>query len=165
MLFHILGTDWMSTNSIGQKIQDFSLPATGSQTISAQQFAGKNVIIYFYPRDNTPGCTLEGKEFRDHINEFEQLNTVIYGVSQDSLRKHENFKKKCEFPFELICDEEDILCQQFDVIKLKKLYGKEYMGIERSTFFIDTNGVLIKEWRKVKVKGHVDEVLEFTKSQ
>ncbi len=154
----------MSEVSVGKKVPDFTAPATGEQTISLSQFKGKkNVVLYFYPKDSTPGCTKEGEAFRDHIDEFNQLDTVILGVSKDSMKRHENFKAKYGFPFELLSDEDEQLCQLFDVIKLKKNYGREYMGIERSTFLIDKEGILRKEWRKVKVKGHVEEVLEAVK--
>ncbi len=154
----------MSNIKINQKIEEFNLPATNDQEISLSSLAGKNIVLYFYPKDSTPGCTTEGQNFRDLIQQFEQNNTVILGVSRDSIKKHENFKAKQSFPFELLSDADEKLCNQFDVIKLKKLYGKEYMGIERSTFLINTQGVLVKEWRKVKVKGHVDEVLEAVKN-
>jgi peroxiredoxin Q/BCP len=132
--------------------------------VTPDALLGKNVVIYFYPKDNTPGCTTEGQDFRDHSAAFTEANTVIFGVSRDSLRVHTNFKAKHEFPFELISDPDETLCKLFDVIKLKKLYGKEYMGIERSTFLIDSKGLLQKEWRKVKVKGHVEEVLASVKA-
>lgn len=150
----------MSAAEIGQHIQNFTRPATGNQQISLSDLQGKNVVLYFYPKDSTPGCTTEGQDFRDQINNFEKANTIILGVSRDTIRRHENFKNKQQFPFELLSDEDESLCKQFDVIKLKKLYGKEYLGIERSTFLIDATGILVKEWRKVKVKGHVAEVLE-----
>jgi len=150
----------MTAPSIGQKIQNFTRPATGDHEISLTDLKGKNVVLYFYPKDNTPGCTTEGGDFRDSISHFKKANTVILGVSRDTLRKHENFKARQNFPFELLSDVDESLCNQFDIIKLKKLYGKEYLGIERSTFLIDEKGVLVKEWRKVKVKGHVAEVLE-----
>lgn len=153
----------MANVEIGQTIDNFSLPATGDQTLSLEQLKGKNVVIYFYPKDSTPGCTTEGQNFRDSIQQFNDNNCVILGVSRDTVRKHENFKAKQEFPFDLLADTEETLCNQFNVIKLKKLYGKEYMGIERSTFLIDTQGVLVQEWRKVKVKGHVEEVLDAVK--
>jgi len=146
--------------SLGQHVPSFSAQATSEITLTANDLLGKNTIIYFYPKDNTPGCTTEGQDFRDNYDAFTKANTVVLGVSRDSLRTHENFKAKHAFPFELISDPEEVFCKLFDVIKLKKLYGKEYMGIERSTFLIDSNGVLQKEWRKVKVKGHVSEVLE-----
>ena len=149
--------------SVGKKIKNFSRTATGDQTISLKQLVGKNVVLYFYPRDSTPGCTTEGQNFRDAKASFTRQNTIVLGVSRDSIRKHENFKAKQKFNFELLSDEDESLCKQFDVIKLKKLYGKEYMGIERSTFLIDTDGVLLKEWRGVKVKEHVKEVLSACK--
>ena len=149
----------MSAPKIGSKIKNFSLPATGQQNISLDDLRGKNVVLYFYPKDSTPGCTTEGQDFRDRIDAFTKANTVILGVSRDSMKRHENFKAKQSFPFELLSDEDESLCKQFDVIKLKKLYGKEYLGIDRSTFLIDTEGKLVREWRSVKVKGHVEEVL------
>ena len=149
----------MAKPEIGSKIDNFTRPATGGKDISLDDFKGKNVVLYFYPKDNTPGCTTEGGDFRDHIKAFEKANTVILGVSRDSIRKHENFKAKQSFPFDLLSDEDESLCKQFDVIKLKKLYGKEYLGIDRSTFLIDKEGKLAREWRGVKVKGHVEEVL------
>lgn len=146
-----------------KKIPEFSAQATSDLTLTHEDLIGKKTIVYFYPKDNTPGCTTEGQDFRDAIEEFSAANAQIFGVSKDSLRTHENFKKKHEFPFELISDPEEVFCKLFDVIKLKKLYGKEYMGIERSTFLINEKGVLEKEWRKVKVKGHVAEVLDACK--
>lgn len=154
----------MTELAIGNAVPDFTAEATNDTTVTLSELKGKNVVIYFYPKDNTPGCTTEGQDFRDAIAEFEANNTVIFGVSRDSIRVHTNFRAKHEFPFELISDPEEALCKHFDVIKLKKLYGKEYMGIERSTFLIDGEGVLRNEWRKVKVKGHVDEVLEAVKA-
>ncbi len=152
----------MPAAKIGDKVANFTRPATGNQSISLADFKGKKVVLYFYPKDSTPGCTTEGQGFRDHIDQFEDANTVILGVSRDSLKRHENFKAKQSFPFELLSDEDESLCRQFDVIKLKKLYGKEYMGIDRSTFLIDGSGVLAEEWRSVKVKGHIEEVLSAT---
>ena len=149
----------MSAPKIGSKIKNFSLPATGEQNINLDDLKGKNVVLYFYPKDSTPGCTTEGQDFRDRIDAFTKANTVILGVSRDSMKRHENFKAKQSFPFELLSDEDESLCKQFDVIKLKKLYGKEYLGIDRSTFLIDAEGKLVREWRSVKVKGHVEEVL------
>jgi len=148
---------------IGDKVANFSRPATSDKTINLSDLQGKNIVLYFYPRDSTPGCTTEGQNFRDLYDEFSTRDTVILGVSRDSLKRHENFKEKQAFPFDLLSDEDETLCKQFDVIKLKKLYGKESLGIERSTFLIDKVGVLRQEWRKVKVKGHVDEVLEALK--
>ena len=154
----------MSNVSLGKKVPDFTLPATGDQEISLKQLKGRNVVIYFYPKDSTPGCTTEGQDFRDNYEAFQEFNTDILGVSRDSLKSHENFKAKQGFPFELLSDKDETLCQLFDVIKEKNMYGRKVMGIERSTFLIDAKGVLRQEWRKVKVKGHVDEVLEAVKA-
>ena len=150
----------MSHLSLDKKVPDFSLPATGDQQLGLKDFKGKNLVIYFYPKDSTPGCTTEGQDFRDHYAEFQQLNTEILGVSRDGIKSHENFKAKQGFPFELLSDEDETLCQLFDVIKEKNMYGRMVMGIERSTFLIDAKGTLRQEWRKVKVAGHVSEVLE-----
>lgn len=146
--------------AIGKKVPVWQLPATGEQTIGSKDLLGQNVVLYFYPRDSTPGCTTEAQDFRDLHKKFLKQNTVILGVSKDSMKSHEKFKDKQQMPFELLADEDGILCQLFDVIKLKKMYGKEFEGIERSTFLIDAKGILRQEWRKVKVKGHVEEVLE-----
>ncbi len=154
----------MSKVSIGKKVPQFSLPATGNQTIKLSELKGKNIVIYFYPKDSTPGCTLEGQDFRDNIRKFSSRNTRILGVSRDSLSSHEKFKEKQKFNFDLISDEDEKLCSIFDVIKEKNMYGKKHMGIERSTFLIDEKGILRNEWRKVKVKGHVEEVLVAVKS-
>lgn len=148
---------------LGKKVSAFKLPATGEQDISLKDLAGKNIVIYFYPKDNTPGCTQEGQDFRDYYAKFKRAKTVVLGVSRDSVKVHTNFKAKHEFPFELLSDSDEKLCNQFDVIKLKKNYGKEYMGIERSTFLIDSLGILREEWRGVKVKGHIEEVLAAAK--
>jgi len=145
--------------AIDQPVTDFEAPATSGQTVSLASLKGKQVVIYFYPKDSTPGCTTQGHGFRDQLEAFKAANTEVFGVSRDSLKSHENFKAKQAFTFELISDKEEALCQLFDVIKLKKLYGKEYMGVDRSTFLIDKNGVLRQEWRGVKVPGHVDAVL------
>jgi len=147
--------------NIGDVVPHFSAAATGEQTLQLSDYRGKKVILYFYPRDNTSGCAQEGRDFRDNIDTFNTLNCVILGVSRDSVRVHEGFKTKQEFPFDLLSDKEETLCDLFDVIKMKNMYGKQVRGIERSTFLINEEGVLIKEWRKVKVKIHVDEVLEF----
>lgn len=149
--------------SIGKKIKNFSLPATGDKTISLKDLAGKKVVLYFYPKDSTPGCTTEGQNFRDAKAKFTRQNTIILGVSRDSIKRHENFKAKQKFNFDLLSDEDETLCKQFDVIKLKKLYGREYMGVDRSTFLIDEKGILLEEWRGVKVKEHVEQVLEACK--
>ncbi|KII29332.1 peroxiredoxin [Pseudomonas fluorescens] len=145
--------------AIDQPVVDFEAPATSGQTVSLASLKGKQVVIYFYPKDSTPGCTTQGQGFRDQLEAFKVANTEVFGVSRDSLKSHENFKAKQAFTFELISDKEEALCQLFDVIKLKKLYGKEYMGVDRSTFLIDKDGVLRQEWRGVKVPGHVDTVL------
>ena len=149
--------------AIDQPVDDFQIPATSEKTVSLSQLQGKQVVIYFYPKDSTPGCTTEGQGFRDHYAEFQAANTEVFGVSRDSLKSHENFKAKQAFPFELLSDKDEALCQLFDVIKLKKLYGKEYLGVDRSTFLIDKDGVLRHEWRGVKVPGHVEAVLEQAK--
>lgn len=153
----------MAKASIGKKVSDIKLPATGEQEIKISDFKDKNIILYFYPKDSTSGCTTEGQNFRDSITKFSRASTVILGVSRDSIKSHENFKEKQAFPFDLLSDKEEKLCTQFDVIKEKNMYGKKVMGIERSTFLIDKKGVLQKEWRKVKVDGHVDEVLSAVK--
>jgi len=150
----------MSKVQLNRKVPGFSATATGDQTFKLSAYKGKNLVIYFYPRDNTPGCTTEGQDFRDSYNTFKRNKTVVVGVSRDSLSSHEKFKTKQEFPFELLSDEDETLCTLFDVIKEKNMYGRKVMGIERSTFLIDASGKLRQEWRKVKVKGHVEEVLE-----
>lgn len=144
---------------LGQPVPDFSAPATGGDTITLSELRGKQVVIYFYPKASTPGCTTEGGDFRDRKTAFDAANTVVIGVSRDGLRAQENFKANQDFNFELISDKDETVCQLFDVIKLKKMYGKEHLGIERSTFLIDQDGKLAQEWRGVKVPGHVDEVL------
>lgn len=153
----------MSKVKVGKKVPDFTLPATGDQDIALSAFRGKNVVLYFYPKDSTSGCTTEGQNFRDKIATFRRRKTAILGVSRDSIKSHENFKEKQAFPFELLSDADEKLCKLFDVIKEKNMYGRKVMGIERSTFLIDDKGVLRREWRKVKVPGHVDEVLEAVK--
>ena len=141
-----------------KKSPTFSLDSTTLKTFDSRKIKG-GLVVYFYPRDNTPGCTSEGEDFRDNYKLFKKMKTEIFGVSKDSLKSHEGFKEKFKFPFELISDPDEKVCRIFDVIKEKSMYGKKYMGIERSTFLIDSNGKLIEEWRKVKVKGHVEEVL------
>lgn len=151
----------MTTAQLNKPIDNIIIQITGEHsTISLADLKGHNVVIYFYPKDNTPGCTTEGQTFRDLYKEFQKANTLIYGVSKDSLKSHENFKAKQDFPFELVSDPQEKLCKLFDVIKLKKIYGKEYFGIERSTFLLDKAGILRQEWRKVKVAGHAEEVLK-----
>ncbi|HFB66300.1 MAG TPA: peroxiredoxin [Aeromonadales bacterium] len=146
------------------KIPNQEFQATGEQNINLTRLKGQNVVLYFYPKDSTPGCTTEGQNFKEHYADFLSHNAVILGVSRDSIKSHENFKSKQQFPFELISDPEEILCNAFDVIKEKNMYGRKYMGIERSTFIIDKNGKVFREWRKVKVKNHVDEVLDVIKT-
>lgn len=146
--------------SLNEPVPDFQAQATSSQLVSLAALKGRQVVLYFYPKDSTPGCTTEGQGFRDHHADFLAADTAVFGVSRDGLKSHENFKAKQGFPFELISDKDEQLCQLFDVIKLKKLYGKEYMGVDRSTFLIDKKGVLRQEWRGVKVPGHVEAVLE-----
>lgn len=145
------------------QVPDFFFNATGGVKGKLSDYRGQLVILYFYPKDSTPGCTNESLDFKAHFEQFNQRNTVIFGVSCDSMTSHNKFKDKHEFPFELISDENQEMCNLFGVYKLKKMYGREYMGIERSTFIIDNKGLLVKEWRKVKVKGHVEEVLEAIK--
>ncbi len=140
-------------------VPEFTAAATSGQTLSLSALRGQQVVIYFYPKDSTPGCTTEGQNFRDLHAEFRAANTLIFGVSRDGLKAHENFRTRQGFPFELISDKDEALCQLFGVIKLKKLYGKEHMGIERSTFLLDAEGVLRQEWRGVKVPGHAEAVL------
>jgi thioredoxin-dependent peroxiredoxin len=149
---------------LNQTVPDFELPATSGLSFKISDYLGKNLVFYFYPKDSTPGCTTQGMQFRDYYPEFQAANTEIVGVSRDSLKSHENFKAKFSFPFELISDADELACNLFNVIKMKNMYGKQVRGIERSTFIIDKNGVLIQEWRKVKVDGHVEEVLAFIQS-
>ncbi len=153
----------MSNIALDEKVPDFSAPATGETTARLSDLAGRKVVIYFYPKDNTPGCTTEGQDFRDLYDQFKAADTEILGVSRDSLKSHENFKAKHDFPFPLISDKEELLCQLFDVIKEKNMYGRKTMGVERSTFLIDRQGVLRREWRKVKVAGHAEAVLQAAK--
>jgi len=149
---------------VGKKVPAFKLPATGNRTVALADLKGRNLVLYFYPKDSTPGCTTEGQEFRDLYPQFRKLDTEVVGVSRDSLKSHENFKAKQGFPFDLLSDADEELCRLFDVIKEKNMYGRKVLGIERSTFLIDGKGVLRQEWRKVKVAGHAAEVLEAVKS-
>lgn len=146
------------------QVPDFSIAATGGPNFQLAQQTGKVVVIYFYPKDSTPGCTTEGQQFRDLHEQFVAVNTVILGISRDSLKSHENFKAKQTFPFELGSDTDETLCTLFGVIKMKNMYGKQVRGIERSTFVIDRNGLLRREWRGVKVPNHAQEVLDFVKT-
>jgi len=153
----------MKTAQLDRVIPPIKLPATGDQVIDLKAMRGSNIVIYFYPKDSTPGCTTEGQDFAASHAKFKRQNTVILGVSRDSIASHEKFKAKYNFPFELLSDEDEKACTIFDVIKEKNLYGRKFMGIERSTFLVDEKGKLRREWRKVKVKGHVDEVLSAVK--
>jgi peroxiredoxin Q/BCP len=149
--------------TLDKKVADFAAPSTGGTfKLSAQH--GRPVVVYFYPKDNTPGCTMEGAQFRDLYKKFEKAGAVVVGVSRDSLKSHENFKTKMAFPFDLIADADEKLCGQFDVIKMKNMYGRKVRGIERSTFVIDADGKLVREWRGVKVPGHAEEVLAAVKA-
>ena len=150
---------------LGKPVKDFSLPSTGGGDFRLSDLHGsKKLVLYFYPKDNTPGCTQEGADFRDRYKEFNKAGAEVLGVSRDSLKSHDGFKAKMNFPFELLSDAEEQLCAQFSVIKMKNMYGKKVRGIERSTFVIGKDGVLAREWRGVKVPNHVEEVLNFVKA-
>jgi peroxiredoxin Q/BCP len=149
---------------LNEVVPDFSAAMTAEQTFSLSAHQGKTLVLYFYPKDNTPGCTTESLQFRDLHDEFKKANAAVFGISRDSLRSHEGFKSKLALPFELISDPDETLCEMFGVMKSKIMYGKRVRGIERSTFIIDASGRLVKEWRGVKVPGHVDEVLEYVKA-
>jgi len=153
----------MKNTVIGRVVPPLKLPATGGQIIDLKDLRGKKVVLYFYPRDNTPGCTTESQDFATSNAKFKRAGAIILGISRDSLASHEKFKAKFQFPFELLSDEDEKACKLFDVIKEKNMYGRKVLGIERSTFLIDEKGKLRHEWRKVKVKGHVDEVLQAVK--
>jgi peroxiredoxin Q/BCP len=153
----------MSAPLLNRVIANFKAEATRNKTIQLKDLRGQNVVIYFYPKDSTPGCTLEGQDFRDLYARFRRQKTLVLGVSRDSLASHEKFRDKQEFPFDLISDPDEALCSQFDVIHEKTLYGRKFMGVVRSTFLIDAAGKLRAEWRKVKVKGHAAEVLDTVK--
>ncbi|MBT2727639.1 thioredoxin-dependent thiol peroxidase [Bacillus sp. ISL-75] len=150
---------------IGMQVPNFELEANNGETVNPSKFRGTNVVIYFYPKDMTPGCTTEACDFRDQIQQFTEVNAVILGVSPDPVDRHQKFVEKYGLPFLLLADTENLLAEAFGVWKLKKNFGKEYMGIERSTFIIDKEGKLVKEWRKVKVKGHVEEALSYIREQ
>jgi len=153
----------MSKSLIGKNCPKFKAECTSNKILSNDDFVGKNLVIYFYPKDSTPGCTTEGQEFRDQYKIFKKFNTDIIGVSRDTIKSHENFKLKQSFPFELLSDSDEKVCKAFGVMKLKSMYGREYIGVDRSTFIINDKGKVVREWRSVKVKGHVDEVLEAIK--
>ena len=154
----------MSAPRMNRVVADFKADATGDQQIRLKDLRGKNVVLYFYPKDSTPGCTTEGRDFSALHGKFKRAKTVILGVSRDSIASHEKFKEKQGFTFDLLSDPDERLCKQFDVIHEKSLYGRKFMGVVRSTFLIDVEGKLRQEWRKVKVKGHVEEVLNLLKS-
>jgi peroxiredoxin Q/BCP len=149
---------------LGKPVEDFTLPSTGGQAFSLSETRGAKLVLYFYPKDNTPGCTAEGADFRDRYKEFKKAGCEVYGISRDSLKSHESFRAKMKFPFHLLADAEERVCSQFGVIKQKNMYGRKVRGIERSTFVLDRDGVLAREWRGVKVPGHVEEVLNFVKA-
>ena len=153
----------MTKTLLGKKCPSFEAECTSNMRLSNKDFIGKNLILYFYPKDSTPGCTTEGQDFRDRYKLFKNLNTEIIGISRESIKSHENFKLKQSFPFELLSDPDEKVCKAFDVMKLKSMYGREYIGIDRSTFLINKNGKVIKEWRSVKINGHVQEVLDAVK--
>ena len=155
----------MTIPSLEQPVDDFELPATSGKIFRLSDFKDKaHVVLYFYPKDSTPGCTTEGQDFRDAYAQFQVAETVVFGISRDSLKSHENFREKQQFPFELLSDTQEMACQLFDVIKLKNMYGKQVRGIERSTFLMDKHGILRQQWRKVSVKDHVAAVLTAAKS-
>lgn len=154
----------MTNTMLNQPVPDFTLPATSGNTFKLSDFLGQYVVVYFYPKDSTPGCTTQGMQFRDAYADFKQANAEIIGISRDSVKSHENFKAKFSFPFELAADTEEVACNIFGVIKMKNMYGKQVRGIERSTFVINPQGVVVREWRGVKVDGHALEVLTFIQS-
>ena len=153
-----------SVSLVDRQVPDFSAPLTSGKTFQLSAYAGRHLVLYFYPKDDTPGCTTEGSDFRNQYAAFQAAHCDLVGVSRDTLKSHENFKAKLQFPFELLSDPEETVCTMFDVMKLKNMYGKQVRGVERSTFVIDRNGMVRAEWRGVKVPGHVDEVLAFVKS-
>lgn len=148
---------------VGTKLPAFKAEMTGGRTLQLADIKGKKTVFYFYPKDNTPGCTTEGEDFRDNYHKFKKIGVAVFGISRDSIKSHDGFKTKYKFPFDLISDEEEKMCEIFDVMKMKSLYGRKYRGVDRSTFVVDEKGVIIREWRNVKVPGHVQEVLEFVK--
>ena len=155
----------MKKIKIGEKVKNFTAESTDKVDFNLNDHLKGNIILFFYPKDNTPGCTQEGIDFSEHLRKFRNKNSQVFGISRDSLKSHNIFKEKFKFKFDLISDPDEKICNMFDVIKEKNMYGKKYMGVERSTFIINEKGILIKEWRKVKVNGHAIEVLEFLKSQ
>ena len=153
----------MENINLNDKVPNFELEGTGNLSFNLSDFIGKYIVIYFYPKDSTPGCTNEGIDFKENISKFKKMNVEIFGVSRDSIKSHENFKAKYNFPFELLSDNEEIACNLFGVIKMKNMYGKKVRGIERSTFLLSPEGKLMHEWRGVKVNGHIEEILEVLK--
>ena len=153
----------MENINLNDKVPNFELEGTNNLSFNLSSFLGKYIVIYFYPKDSTPGCTNEGIDFTENINKFKKMNVEILGVSRDTIKSHENFKAKYNFPFELLSDPQEIACNLFNVIKMKNMYGKKVRGIERSTFLINPEGKLINEWRGVKVNGHIEEILEVLK--
>jgi len=149
---------------VGKAVKDFSRPSTGGGTFRLSERSGKKLVLYFYPRDNTPGCTVEGGDFRDRHGDFVTAGAEVFGVSRDSLKSHESFKAKMKFPFKMLSDASESVCAQFGVLKIKNMYGRKVRGIERSTFVLDGEGRLAREWRGVKVPGHAQEVLNFVKA-
>jgi len=149
---------------LGKPVADFSLPSTGGTPFRLAEHLGGKLVLYFYPKDNTPGCTTEGSDFRDHHKDFRKAGCEVFGVSRDSLASHQKFKDKMKFPFELLSDADEAACKQFGVMKMKNMYGRKVRGIERSTFVVDSKGVLAREWRGVRVPGHIQEVLNFVKA-
>ena len=149
---------------LGKAVKDFSLPSTGGGTFRLSEHRGKKLVLYFYPKDNTPGCTVEGTDFRDRYKEFAKAGAEVVGVSRDSVKSHEGFKAKMKFPFELLSDADEKVCTLFGVMKMKNMYGKKVRGIERSTFVLNGEGAIAREWRGVKVPGHAQEVLDFVKT-
>jgi len=153
----------MENINLKNKVPDFELEGTNNLSFNLSDFLGKYIVIYFYPKDSTPGCTNEGIDFKENISKFKKMNVEIFGVSRDTIKSHENFKAKYNFPFELLSDNEEIACNLFGVIKMKNMYGKKIRGIERSTFLLSPEGKLMNEWRGVKVNGHIEEILEVLK--
>jgi peroxiredoxin Q/BCP len=154
----------METSLVGLKVPDFETASTGNKTFKLSASLGRPLVLYFYPKDNTPGCTTEGQQFRDLHAQFAKLGCAVYGVSRDSIKSHQNFRSKMDFPFDLLADPDEKLCSLFGVIKMKNMYGRQVRGIERSTFVIDSRGSVARQWRGVKVPGHAQEVLEFVRS-
>ena len=153
----------MENMNLNNKVPNFELEGTNNLSFNLANFIGKYIVIYFYPKDSTPGCTNEGLDFKENISKFKKMNVEIFGVSRDNIKSHEKFKAKYNFPFELLSDSEEIACDLFDVIKMKNMYGKKVRGIERSTFLLNPEGKLMNEWRGVKVNGHIEEILKVLK--